>query len=66
MGAALQRAGHEYAIFERADDLGGVWQHGVARADTKRRRGRRRTARRLRVGGAAAAVGRFVRLFRTF
>ncbi len=25
MGAALQRAGHEYVIFERADDLGGVW-----------------------------------------
>jgi cation diffusion facilitator CzcD-associated flavoprotein CzcO len=29
MGAALQRAGHEYAIFERADDLGGVWQHNT-------------------------------------
>jgi cation diffusion facilitator CzcD-associated flavoprotein CzcO len=29
MGAALQRAGHEYAIFERADGLGGVWQHNT-------------------------------------
>ena len=29
MGATLQRAGHEYAIFERADDLGGVWQHNT-------------------------------------
>ena len=29
MGAALQRAGSEYAIFERADDLGGVWQHNT-------------------------------------
>ena len=29
MGAALQRAGHEYAIFERASDLGGVWQHNT-------------------------------------
>jgi cation diffusion facilitator CzcD-associated flavoprotein CzcO len=29
MGAALQRAGDEYAIFERADDLGGVWQHNT-------------------------------------
>jgi len=29
MGAALQRSGHEYAIFERADDLGGVWQHNT-------------------------------------
>jgi cation diffusion facilitator CzcD-associated flavoprotein CzcO len=29
MGAALQRAGHEYAIFERAGDLGGVWQHNT-------------------------------------
>src|ERR1700710_2810597 len=25
MGVALQRAGHEYAIFERAGDVGGVW-----------------------------------------
>ena len=29
MGAALQRGGHEYAIFERAADLGGVWQHNT-------------------------------------
>ncbi len=29
MGAALQRAGHEYTIFERAADLGGVWQHNT-------------------------------------
>jgi cation diffusion facilitator CzcD-associated flavoprotein CzcO len=29
MGAALQRDGHEYAIFERAEDLGGVWQHNT-------------------------------------
>jgi cation diffusion facilitator CzcD-associated flavoprotein CzcO len=29
MGAALQRSGHEYAIFERAGDLGGVWQHNT-------------------------------------
>jgi cation diffusion facilitator CzcD-associated flavoprotein CzcO len=29
MGAALQRAGHEYAIFERAGDLGGVWQRNT-------------------------------------
>jgi cation diffusion facilitator CzcD-associated flavoprotein CzcO len=29
MGAALQRAGHEYVIFERAGDLGGVWQHNT-------------------------------------
>jgi len=29
MGASLQRSGHEYAIFERADDLGGVWQHNT-------------------------------------
>jgi cation diffusion facilitator CzcD-associated flavoprotein CzcO len=29
MGAALQRAGHEYAIFERAGDLGGVWHHNT-------------------------------------
>ena len=29
MGVALQRAGHEYAIFERAGDLGGVWQHNT-------------------------------------
>jgi cation diffusion facilitator CzcD-associated flavoprotein CzcO len=29
MGASLQRSGHEYAIFERAVDLGGVWQHNT-------------------------------------
>jgi cation diffusion facilitator CzcD-associated flavoprotein CzcO len=29
MGAALQRSGHEYAIFERSADLGGVWQHNT-------------------------------------
>ena len=36
MGAALQRAGHEYAIFERADDLGGVWQHNTYRSEERR------------------------------
>src|SRR3984957_5075374 len=29
VGATLRRAGHEYAIFERARDLGGVWQHNT-------------------------------------
>jgi cation diffusion facilitator CzcD-associated flavoprotein CzcO len=29
MGATLQRAGHEYAIFERGGDLGGVWHHNT-------------------------------------
>jgi cation diffusion facilitator CzcD-associated flavoprotein CzcO len=29
MGAALQRAGHRYTIFERSVDLGGVWQHNT-------------------------------------
>jgi cation diffusion facilitator CzcD-associated flavoprotein CzcO len=29
MGAALQRSGHEYAIFERSGDLGGVWQQNT-------------------------------------
>jgi cation diffusion facilitator CzcD-associated flavoprotein CzcO len=29
MGAELQRSGHDYAMFERAGDLGGVWQHNT-------------------------------------
>src|ERR1700761_537266 len=29
MGAALGAAGHDYTIFERAEDLGGVWHHNT-------------------------------------
>ena len=52
MGAALQRAGHEYAIFERADDLGGVWQHNTYPG----RLLRRAVVRLLVLVGAAARL----------
>ncbi len=29
MGAALERTGDEYVIYERSDDVGGVWQHNT-------------------------------------